>query len=52
MLSNELLNKILNNKHTKEIPIVFVWECITAFEQALKEIKEKEDADISKLLDD
>ena len=52
MLSNELLNKILNNKHTKEIPIVFVWECITAFEQALKEVKENGNADISKLFDD
>lgn len=42
MLSDKLLSKILNNKHTREIPLVFVWECITAFEQSLKEMKERE----------
>lgn len=53
MLSDELLSKILNNKHTREIPLVFVWECITAFEQSLKEIKEREyDATLDKLFDD
>ncbi len=52
MLSNELLTKILNNKHTRELPLVYVWECITAFEQSLKEIKENENATLDKLFDD
>ena len=52
MLSNELLSKILNNKHTRELPIVLVWECITAFEQSLKEIKEKNEyATLDELFD-
>lgn len=54
MLSDELLSKILNNKHTKEIPLIYVWECITAFEQSVRDIKENnyDDATLDKLLDD
>ena len=41
MFKEEIMDKYFSNKHTKNVPILFEHECLTAIEQVLEEIKEE-----------
>lgn len=53
MIKEEIMEKYYSNKHTKNIPILFVCECFTAIERVLEEIrKENPYATVSELFDE
>ena len=53
MIKEEIMENYYSNKHTQNIPVIFVCECFTAIERVLEEIrKENPYASVSELFDE
>ena len=53
MLKEEIMEKYYSNKHTKNIPVLFVCECFTAIQRVLEEVrKENPYATLAELFDE